>query len=68
MAEPTPKAPEVKAFIDALFGRSAAIETDHCSNCHKEAIEFRDEKSYQEYRISGLCQVCQDDVFGGSGD
>lgn len=26
---------------------------------------FRDELSKREFRISGLCQVCQDDVFGG---
>lgn len=25
---------------------------------------FRDEKTRQEYQISGLCQVCQDDFFG----
>lgn len=28
------------------------------------AHEFRDQVSAREYRISGLCQRCQDEVFG----
>ena len=26
--------------------------------------EFRDELSLKEYQISGLCQNCQDEMFG----
>ena len=26
--------------------------------------EFRDESSFEEWMISGLCQDCQDDLFG----
>lgn len=29
-----------------------------------EAFLFRDELSAREYRISGLCQACQDATFG----
>jgi hypothetical protein len=37
----------------------------------REDIEkgaFRDELSVREYRISGLCQLCQDKIFGGPED
>jgi ribosomal protein L37AE/L43A len=27
--------------------------------------DFRDELSRKEYKISGLCQKCQDKTFGG---
>jgi len=36
----------------------------HCSGCGGEIIGFRDRLSAKEFRISGLCQVCQDGVFG----
>ena len=36
-----------------------------CPTCeHKiDPNEFRDEQSLREYRISGMCQKCQDIVF-----
>ena len=34
-----------------------------CSNVIK-IDDFRDPLSVQEYKISGMCQTCQDDVFG----
>lgn len=39
-----------------------------CPSCGKRVYpdeEFRDSLSEREYRISGLCQDCQDMVFGG---
>ena len=42
-----------------------AIETEVCPSCGKKCGEFRDELSRQEQAISGLCQSCQDEVFGG---
>ena len=43
------------------------VEQGNCPFC-KKAIhpntEFRDELSLKEYRISGLCQKCQDKTFG----
>ena len=42
-----------------------ALLDDRCPSC-KEAIDLakmRDEPSVHEYRISGLCQKCQDAVF-----
>jgi len=35
-----------------------------CTACKKEAKIFRDELSRRENKISGFCQICQDDVFG----
>lgn len=35
-----------------------------CQICKKGIGPFRDELSLREYKISGLCQECQDGVFG----
>lgn len=38
-----------------------------CPFCHKKIdpeTEFEDELSKKEYKISGLCQQCQNKVFG----
>lgn len=35
-----------------------------CVNCKSAAVEFKDALSRKEYGLSGLCQVCQDKVFG----
>ena len=35
-----------------------------CSTCGKEIKGFRDPRSIKEYRISGMCQECQDKTFG----
>lgn len=37
-----------------------------CVGCGKEIKgfnDFKDRQSLQEFRISGLCQKCQDEVF-----
>ena len=39
-----------------------------CPLCGQSAVSFRDELSVKEYRISGLCQSCQDSVFGADGE
>ena len=39
-------------------------EVDHCRSCSQPVRGFRDELSKREYLISGLCQDCQDSVFG----
>lgn len=35
-----------------------------CSFCAKELGEFTSDLSKKEYSVSGMCQVCQDEVFG----
>jgi hypothetical protein len=68
MAEPTKKAPGIEAFLEDISGRSSAIKVDKCINpplgCGGPAVSFRNEISKREYGISGLCQKCQDAIFG----
>ena len=42
------------------------VKEKKCPFCKKEIAddEFLDELSEKEFKISGLCQSCQDDVFG----
>jgi hypothetical protein len=56
-----------KAIMEAV-GFSAEmkrIEAGFCPTCGKDIGKFRDALSKREYEISGMCQLCQDDVFGG---
>ena len=39
-----------------------------CDSTGNIATSFSDDISRKEYSISGLCQSCQDDVFGVSDD
>jgi hypothetical protein len=65
MERPTPKAAGIVAMMTAIVGidRMTAMEHGICTMCRSSAVEFRDALSETEYRISGLCQVCQDKVF-----
>lgn len=45
----------------------ADVESGKCPFCKSRKTkkdDFRDENSYKEFQISGLCQKCQDDFFG----
>jgi hypothetical protein len=46
-----------------LDRRASCIKRHVCAWCKQPAIEFRDKWAVEEYRISGLCQACQDKVF-----
>lgn len=65
------KSEELKKAIDsvskALFGNETgnSIKQEICVICSQEATEFNDALSRKEYKISGMCQECQDDFFGG---
>jgi hypothetical protein len=65
MAQPTEKVEGIDRIITRFFGfdRKEAILNNVCGWCKKPAIEFRDELSEQEYRISAMCQQCQDETF-----
>ena len=58
------KAKDEMAF--ALFGRSRtlAIAGNGCVKCGESAVDFTAQLSRKEYGISGLCQKCQDGIFG----
>jgi hypothetical protein len=46
-----------------MFGRERHGTV--CVTCGESVGEFRDPLSRKEYGISGMCQKCQDSVFGG---
>ena len=62
--QPTPKSEPLEELLENMYGRTTAIEGDFCALCKKEVLEFRDALSEKEYRISGMCQHCQDEIFG----
>ncbi|KKM03580.1 hypothetical protein LCGC14_1773010 [marine sediment metagenome] len=68
MATPTPKSPKIEELLESQFSRTSAIEANRCvpepAGCGKPIADFKDDLSEKEYRISGLCQICQDTVFG----
>jgi hypothetical protein len=65
---PAEKDPQLDTDIKRLTGidRKKAIIDKICPFCHKpvDVNKFRDEQSRKEFRISGLCQNCQDKMFG----
>jgi len=68
--KPSEKSPELNSFLNEfsqnVFGRNRteAIENDVCVECGESAKEFKDALSQKEYSISGLCQKCQDKIWG----
>ena len=64
--KPTPKNSAIDAAMTRLNGisRAEAVKHQMCVTCKGPAVLFRGGKSLREYTISGMCQVCQDDVFG----
>ena len=62
--EPSEKSAELSEFLEDVFGRTTAIMYDLCVSCARDASNFRDDLSRREYTMSGLCQLCQDEVFG----
>lgn len=68
MATPSQKSPQVERILNRMTNRTDAITRDVCVNppigCGGPAAEFRTPLDAREYTISGLCQVCQDKIFG----
>jgi len=66
MATPAPRPDAIEKVLTSLTGRSRtiSIKTNTCSFCGGAANKFRNTLSRREYRISGFCQKCQDNVFG----
>ena len=64
--KPSPKSPSLDQFLNEVFNidRKTFITDDVCVSCKTPAFYFRDDLSKKEFSISGLCQICQDDVFG----
>jgi hypothetical protein len=68
MATPINKAPAVENLLTDLFGvdRHRSIKDCVCVICGEPESGFKDALSEREYRISGICQSCQDIAFGPS--
>ena len=63
------KTPAMRNFIESVFpGTKAAIASRHCPCCGNPITNLRDELSRREFRISGMCQSCQNSVFGDYND
>jgi len=75
MAEPSKKSPNLEGYLEMLApevgpttSRKGSIKRDMCVLCARDAKVFRDPLSKREFSISGLCQKCQDDSFGGGSE
>lgn len=66
--KPSEKSPAIEEFLTRFTGRDrrTSITTRICVTCGGDVIGFRDSLSQKEYSISGMCQKCQDSVFGES--
>ena len=70
MTQPSKKSDNMNEFLEDIvsniFGvsRKASIKGDVCVTCKGAATTFIDEVSRREFAISGMCQSCQDTVFG----
>lgn len=67
---PSKKSPNIERLIKNTAGidRIESIHKELCIDkpfgCGQPITEFRDALSKKEYTISGLCQSCQDKIFG----
>ena len=67
--QPTIKRTSLELELAKIFGKSrpTTILAGSCMTCDTSDIveaDFKDDISIKEYEISGLCQSCQDDVWG----
>ncbi len=54
-----------KDIINNVFPEAMEnIKDGKCAVCGGPVGKFRDGRSRMEYDISGMCQACQDEVFG----
>lgn len=63
----TQKSPEIENLLTSFMGRSRkeCIEAEQpiCIICDQPVTGFKDDMSLKEYRITGMCQECQDQIF-----
>ena len=59
------KAPAVENLLEALAPHGRMDNCcAFCGSCAVHRDDFRDGISLQEFKISKMCQVCQDRIFG----
>jgi hypothetical protein len=71
--KPTNKAEQLEAMLIKVLGknRRMTIALGECMGCDVTGVRresFTSEVSAREYTISGLCQICQNDVCGDQND
>jgi hypothetical protein len=68
--KPSIKHPTINKMLNNIFDidREGSITNNECVSCKKPIVEFKDVISLKEYTISGLCQLCQDEVFNSSSE
>lgn len=71
--KPTNQAEQLEAAIMEVMGkdRRMTIALGECMVCDATGVSresFTSEVSAKEYTVSGLCQTCQNDVFGDQND
>ena len=57
-----------RPLAEKLFGRPDPKKPYCAFNCDNPSHEWEDELSKKEYGISGLCQNCQNAMFGPPDD
>ena len=62
----TQKHHEIESLLTSITGKSRPqmVPEALCTTCDGVAESFKDEASEREYQISGMCQSCQDEIFG----
>jgi len=75
MAKPISRAKrinDIRATLAGVDDPDKAIRENRCQpppvGCGGPAMVFRDPLSAREYRITGMCQKCQDEFFGNGGE
>lgn len=55
-----------KPCFKVMPGAALKINSSNCPTCGKSIVEaeFKDALSVKEFGISGMCQACQDSIFG----
>jgi hypothetical protein len=54
----------IKTILQMFKMRDKAVALRVCASCLHSADRFRDAESLREFGFSGLCQDCQDEIFG----
>jgi hypothetical protein len=53
-------------LLGKLKNHSDMVSEEGCMTCsNKYPLKFTDLLSYEEFKISGMCQECQDKIFKG---
>jgi len=51
-------------LLGKLANMNERVSEEGCQTCsNKYPLHFKDLLSYKEFKLSGMCQECQDEVF-----